>query len=232
MMKLIINSLLGFSIASFFGCGKSIAEKVQELQAQQKLVGTGVMSHYIDDCRGITPDPAVEIPIVLTTPVAYLTEADLMDPFGKPGEKLFFLPEAYFNNSASFAIISRGPDGDLDSRRLTRQQKYRKILSLPEGSEYQTESRQDWLVVPPIYDSSPPGHKEYQFNVTSYRKANGEVIENPLLSLYMLPEVDQYKRENAEIIADYHAWFMAQGVYPYDPTNGTVSDGDCIAFYW
>lgn len=91
-----------------------------DLAAQQRRVASGVYSLFVDDCGGLAPEPERSIPARLSTPIAYLSAEEMHDPFGRRGEDLLFVPNHYYNNAAAFAIISRGPDGDLDALRLPK----------------------------------------------------------------------------------------------------------------
>lgn len=166
----------------FFSCSsQQIAEKTELTEERQKELATAVFTLWIDDCGGIIPEPEVDMPNRLSTPIAYTTSENFRDPFGKSSDRLFFLPEKYFANSGAFAIISRGPDGDLDSRDISNRTIYEEKTNLTEG-------------VP------------------------------------TLPAIERSEDQSLE--DQYFNWFSENDVHQYDPSNGTVSDGDLIKIYF
>lgn len=227
---LIFSVFLIGTVSLFLGCGNAIEQKVQLVRDQQKELATNVFTLFIDDCTGIYPEMDQLFPNRITTPIAYITAEQLQDPFGKPGERYYYLPDRIMSNSLVFAIISRGPDRDLDSEKIPFTSTFVPRLTLAEGTEYL--DGYGTHKVGPLKDSK---WGEYQnpnhlYNVISYKDSAGNVIENTPTPIKLLPRLTDYK-DKEDIIKKHLEWLAQNGAHQYDPTNGLISDGDIITIY-
>lgn len=210
------------------GCGsgeKKVEERMALTAQRQRSLAVGVMALWVDDCGGLAPEIDVDFPNRLTSPIPYITADAMQDPFGKPGERLYYLPAFHFRNTGTIAIISRGPDGMLESRDLPKLGTTSRPIELPDGTPFEDERG-----VPLTTSKFTRMGTSHHHSVARYQGEDGEWHDNPTIRLPQLPTPDR-GTSNEEYLATVRAWFVENGVHVYDPTNGLKSRGDVIRFF-
>lgn len=214
-------------LAASLSCGDSVEKRLAVAAERQKEIFLAVHSLWIDDCSGLKPESGVDLPTRLTTPVAYIGDRRTMqDPFSKEGETFLYVPNTYWVNSGTIAVISRGPDGILEAAELPQNHEYTLPLFLPVGYLYTST---EWNGMKQVHPN-PQGTVPPVWDANRYRDESGEwhEAEYVVLSAPILPSV-QSTRENPNLGAEAALeWLALHGVHQYDPTNGARSRGDVI----
>ncbi|MBI1289799.1 hypothetical protein GC173_00955 [bacterium] len=205
------------------GCEKDYRAELKLTEERQIELATAVFTLWVDDCGGMAPEIDVSMPNRLTTPIAYTTTEHMQDPFGKPGERLLYLPTYHFANTGLIAIISRGPDGILQSTDLPTSYTLLHPLVLPDGT------------IADIGETANATAKDtfrygtrFVFNVHRYKDSSGVWKDNDRITIHQLPSGNRKSRDREAYLKEVRAWFIEGGAPPYDPTNGATSRGDII----
>jgi len=85
---------------------------VSLVKADLRTFATAIESYHVDNES--FPDPTIEnsLPILLTTPIAYLSYIDFVDPYSSGNESPNY--RYYLLNADHYLFQGRGPDGDLE----------------------------------------------------------------------------------------------------------------------
>lgn len=85
---------------------------VSRVKADFRTFATVIEAYHVDNES--FPDPTIEnsLPILLTTPIAYLSYIDFADPFSSENESSHY--RYYKLNEDHYLFQGRGPDGDLE----------------------------------------------------------------------------------------------------------------------
>ncbi len=199
---------------------KSRERKIETVRYRQDEVMGATYQLYLENCSGFYPEPDVDIPTQLTTPYAYTKAENTLDPFGKNGETMLLFPGRYFSNGSSVAIASRGPDGDLDCKRLPKVSNYYTPVQLEAGTEYE-----DWNVK--VKTQNKENEDELLQQVVRHKNQSGVWIENSGIPILTLPGYEK-KFHVVYTEKQLRDWMTENGVFQYDPTNGARSDGDLM----
>ena len=209
--------------ASAFAYVGHVKRSVEHARKLLRSAVVSVHSVHVDDCGGLVPEPSVDLPTRLSTPVAYMNPRDFQDPFGKSGETLFYIPEKYYTNATDFMMFSRGPDGDFDSKAVPRELHAFEPIILPAGTSYKDDQDSSHRVHHTDYDFGKPLSR-----VVEYTTPDGVTHQNNSILLHVLPP--RAKSSAAGREAFLINWLASHGVMEYDPTNGLISDGDVFHY--
>lgn len=201
-----------------------IDRKLERVKTDQRTIQVALESLFVDDCGNTYPDPENALPAKLTTPIAYLPSLPV-DPFAGGGEPYRLFTQLNRGNGTAYLIVSRGPDGDLDSSRLPYTKIFPAPVQLPKGTvwveSFDKEGRRDFKVDAPF--------AYWSAHVVAYGMGVDKTVRVPQSTYRFLPgdsgDWDRWmtRRDLAPYLAEH-------GISVYDPTNGARSDGDSIRF--
>jgi len=180
--------------------------KVARVKADHRALATALESYYVDHAEYMANQQFRPL-ASLSTPIAYMGNALLPDPFrpNEPGTFYFYL-NSMSSDSLAFEMIQNalvdGGDTALSGALLAvAQGATGQTLAIDQSDADQLFSL-NWVMA----SAGPDGI----FRLRQIREETGGVLEGPTSTIVWLEEI------------------AAFGPNLYDPTNGTISDGEIM----